>query len=127
MTAQFLIDVDVPHALIRITMAGFFDAPAIARFVTARDAAHARLTCPANAHLTLVDIRAMDIQAQDSVAQFRAVLADPRHASRRLAFVVARSLARSQIRRAAAEREACYFETVEQAEAWLLGAASAAA
>jgi hypothetical protein len=122
MTADFLIDVDVPRALVRITMAGFFDAPAIARFVAARDAAHARLTCDANAHVTLVDIREMDIQAQESVAQFRAVLADPRHASRRLAFVVARSLARSQIRRAAAEREACYFETIEQAEAWLFGA-----
>lgn len=127
MTAHFLIQVDVPRALVRITMSGFFDAAAIARFVAARDAAHALLTCGANAHVTLVDIRDMDIQAQGSVAEFRAVLADPRHASRRLGFVVARSLARSQIRRAAADRAACYFETIEQAEAWLLGAESAAA
>ena len=67
------------------------------------------LRCRQNEHLTLVDIREMDIQAQDSVVAFQRVLTDPSKTSKRLAFVVARSLARMQIKRAADSRDARYF------------------
>jgi len=63
----------------------------------------------------------MQIQSQETVTAFQQVLGDPRQASRRLAFVVARSLARLQIRRAASERQASYFTSVEEAEAWVTG------
>lgn len=120
MMPRMSIDVEPQRDLVRITLAGFFAPADVARFVAERDAAHQRLRCGPNQHLTLVDIRAMRIQSQDSVAAFQQVLGDPRMVSRRLAFVVARSLARLQIRRAAAEREAAYFTAIEDAEAWLL-------
>jgi hypothetical protein len=120
MKAHFSIRVDVPRSLVVITMAGFFAPADIARFVAARNDAHRLLTCGANQQVTLIDIRAMDIQAQDSVAAFRAVLVDPARASRRLAFVVPQSLARMQIQRAADSRAAHYFGSPEDAEHWLM-------
>jgi len=120
MKAHFSIRVDVPRSLVVITMAGFFEPADIARFVAARNDAHRLLTCGANQQVTLIDIRAMDIQAQDSVAAFRAVLVDSARASRRLAFVVPQSLARMQIQRAADSRAAHYFGSLEDAEHWLM-------
>ncbi|WP_440843426.1 hypothetical protein [Sphingomonas sp. 22176] len=101
-------------------MSGFFAIEDIVRFVAARDQAHHLLKSAPNAHVTLVDIRGMKIQSQDSVESFRHVLNNPKFASRRLAIVVAQSLARLQIKRAAGERDARYFDSVEGAEAWLL-------
>jgi hypothetical protein len=121
MKAQFSISVDVPRSLVRMAMAGFFEDDDIARFVNARDQAHQLLQCPRNGHLTLVDIRGMDIQAQDSVTSFQKILADPVNVSKRIAFVVVRSLAWMQIKRAAESREARYFMCPEEAEMWLLG------
>ncbi|MEG8041203.1 STAS/SEC14 domain-containing protein [Sphingomonas sp. LR60] len=114
-------DVEPHRDLVRITLAGFFTPDDVERFVAARDAAHRQLRCGPNAHVTLVDMRAMQIQSQETVTAFQQVLADPRHTSRRLAFVVARSLARLQIKRAASEREAAYFTAVDEAEAWVTG------
>ena len=121
MTPRMSFDVDPQRDLVRITLAGFFAPDDVARFVAARDAAHQQLRCGPNAHATLVDMRAMQIQSQETVTAFQQLLGDPRQASRRLAFVVARSLARLQIRRAASERQAAYFTTVEEAEAWVTG------
>lgn len=125
--ASFSITVDVPHSLVRITMSGFFEADDIAAFVKARDAAHQQLLSAPNQHVTLVDIREMQIQAQDSVAAFQRVLANPAIRSRRLAFVVARSLARLQVQRAADARDAVYFADVAEAERWLFDESAAAA
>jgi len=122
MEATFSIVNDVPHGLMRITMAGFFATADIARFAAARDRALVALRTRPNDHLTLVDIRAMDIQAAESVAAFGQLLADPRTVSRKIAFVVDRSLAAMQIRRAAQGRDSRYFEGVEEAENWLLAA-----
>lgn len=120
MQAQFNITVDAERSLVRMTMSGFFLSEDITRFVVARNEAHQALRCHAHEHLTLVDIREMDIQAQDSVVAFQHVLADPSKASKRLAFVVARSLASMQIKRAADSRVASYFSDINQAEHWLL-------
>ncbi|KQN89780.1 hypothetical protein ASE95_16485 [Sphingomonas sp. Leaf231] len=122
MTPRMSFDVEPARDLVRITLTGFFTPDDVARFVAARDAAHAQLRCAPNAHATLVDMRAMQIQSQATVEAFQRVLGDPRMASRRLAFVVARSLARLQIKRAAAEREASFFTAIEDAEAWVLAA-----
>lgn len=125
--ADFSITVDVQRSLVRMTMSGFFAADDIARFVQARDAAHRQLLSAPNQHVTLVDIREMQIQAQDSVAAFQRVLANPVIRSRRLAFVVARSLARLQVQRAADTRDAAYFADVADAERWLLDESAVAA
>ncbi len=122
MEATFSIDPDVSCGVLRITMAGFFEAADIARFAGAVRDGLAALRMRPNGHLTLVDIRDMDIQAQDSVTGFQQILSDPRTASPRIAFVVARSLSSMQIRRAAKGREAGYFNDPAAAEAWLLEA-----
>ncbi len=120
MNPRMSFDVDPARDLVRITLTGFFSPDDVDRFVAARDAAHRQLRCAPNAHVTIVDMRAMQIQAQETVAAFQQVLSDPRMVSRRLAFVVARSLSRLQIKRAAAERAAEYFTSLEEAECWVL-------
>jgi len=122
MAPYFDISVDVARDLVRIRMGGFFTTDDIARFVVARDAAHGQLHCAPNQHMTLNDVRQMDIQTQESVLAFQAVLANPRHRSRKLAFIHASTLARMQLRRAAANRAVEYFATVEEAERWLFSA-----
>lgn len=120
MSGQFSIDVVQPLDLVRIRMSGFFTPADVDAFVVARCAAHGQLRCGANAHLTLNDISGLKIQSQDVVAAFQAVLSASDYRSRRLAFVVGPSLARGQLLRAFAGRDARCFETVGEAEAWLL-------
>ncbi|MGJ3627704.1 hypothetical protein AB5I41_13330 [Sphingomonas sp. MMS24-JH45] len=72
-------------------------------------------------------MREADIQAQDVVTAFAASIGDPATAARKLAFVMSRSLSRLQVKRAASGREAAYFHTAEEAEAWLFADAEAAA
>lgn len=120
MPATFDIVCDPDRDLIRIRSAGFYDAEDISRFLTARNVAHARLRCRRNRHVTLHDVREMKIQSQEIVGQFHAVLADPLYRSRRLAFVVASSLARMQLLRALGERTAGLFFDETAALRWLL-------
>jgi hypothetical protein len=119
MEPYFVIDVDVQRDLVLIRMGGFFGPEAIAQFTKARNAAHARLQCAPNAHMTLNDVSDMSIQSQEMVTSFQTLLADPTHRSRKLAFVHASTLARMQLQRAAASRNVAYFRTAEEAEAWL--------
>jgi len=100
--ASFSIEVDADLNLLRITMSGFFEAEDIARYLEARTVAFTRLRCKPNQHLTLVDLREMQIQSQESLARFQQDLSEPTTAAKRVAFVVAKSLARLQIKRAAA-------------------------
>jgi hypothetical protein len=127
MSATYSIDVDVARNLVRITLAGFFTAEEFAGFVAARNAAHARLTCGRNQHVTINDVRRMKIQSQDMVVAFQQMLADPAHASRRLAFVTAPTLARTQLLRALGDRGAEVFDSHAAAEAWVFADERAAA
>ena len=121
MSASFQIDVDVTSSLVRMTMGGLFEPADIQRFLVARDAAHLRLLCGPNEHLTLNDLREMKIQPQAAVAGFQKLLASPRHRSRRLAFVTGPTLARTQLQRALAGRtDTRCFGEVAPAERWLL-------
>lgn len=119
MQADFAISVSLPFNLVRIRMGGFFLPADIERFCAERNAAHRRLRCAPNEHITLVDIRDMAIQSQDVVSQFAKVMHTPEVYSRRLAIVVGASLARTQIKRAAEGRDVAYFDSVEAAERWL--------
>lgn len=119
MSAAFSIQVDPARDLVRIAMHGLFEPEDIHRFLRERALAHRRLTCGPNRHLKLNDLRAMKIQPQQSVVAFREMLADPTYRSRKLAFVAAPTLARSQLMRALNGREAKCFEDVASAETWL--------
>ena len=120
MSATYSIRTDTDRSIVRIAMAGFFAPGDVAGFLAAREAAHARLTCPPNQHCTINDIREIKIQAQDVVAAFRDVLADPAYRSRKLAFVIAPTLARTQLTRAIGSRSVRMFDSPEAAEAWVL-------
>ena len=122
MTAQFTVQAEPARDLIRISMAGFFTPDDIQAFYAARAAEHAKLTCGPNRHFTINDLRQMKVQSQEVVAGFMALLADPAYRSRRLAFVVSRTLARSQLMRALSGRDARCFEDAATAEKWLLAA-----
>jgi hypothetical protein len=120
MTAAFIFNVDEVASLVRVTMGGFFSPSDIADFRKARDEAHMRLRCGPNQHVTLIDIRSMKIQSQEAVAEFQKLFAERRQRSRRIAIVVSSSLSRTQVKRAAAGRDAGYFQDPAEAEAWLL-------
>ena len=119
MNANFCFDVDPARDLVIITLGGFFSRADVDAFLAARVAAHARLRCGPNQHVTLADVRAMQIQAQDIVTAWGDVLSGAAYRSRKLAFVQASSLARMQLQRAAAMRDVRYFTAVAEAEAWL--------
>ncbi len=119
MSAEYSFEVDSDRDLVRIRMGGFFTPADIEAFVRARDEAHRALTCPRNQHVTLNDIRDMKIQSQEIVDAFREMLAAPEHRSRRLAFLVGPTLARTQAMRALDRRDARCFEDSWSAEAWL--------
>jgi hypothetical protein len=127
MPPAYSFTIDPDRDLVRITIAGFFTTSDIQEFARGLAAAQRGLRCAPNRHLTLVDIRAIDIQAQDSVEAFQRVVGDPATSARRLAFVVGLSLARRQIRRAAETRSAAFFVTPEEAENWLFSDAPAPA
>ena len=125
MNARFSFKVDPARDLVRITMAGLFTPDDIAAFAEARREAHNKLSCPPNAHVTLNDLRGLKIQPQEVVVAFREMLAAPYYRSRRLAFVVGPTLARNQLTRALANRDARCFDDPVSAEAWLLSQESA--
>jgi hypothetical protein len=127
MTATFSFDVDPARDLVQITMAGFFTPADIIAFRAEQDSEHRKLTCAPNHHLTINDITGMKVQSQEMVASFQAVLANPAHRSRRLAFIVSRTLARSQVMRALNGRHARCFENRAEAEAWLFAPEETAA
>ena len=123
MSGDFHIEVDASRDLVRIAMSGFFDEDDIRAFLDARASAHRLLRCGPNEHLTLNDMRAMEIRSQQAVESFRSILAAPEYRSRRLAFVVTGALSRMQLMRTLDGRDARCFEDVESAEAWLLSPA----
>lgn len=126
MTATYSVVADPERDLIRISLTGLFDEESIAGFLQARRAAHARLRCGPNQHLTLTDTRAIAIQTQDMVGRWGGILADPAYRSRRLGFVVASTLARMQLQRAIGGRDVRLFTDLAEAEAWVLAAGPAA-
>ncbi len=124
MSAEFSIDVEPDRDLVRIAMRGFFTPAEIEDFLEVRRKAHLQLRCGRNEHLTINDLRGMKIQPQESVAEFQRMLGAPQYRSRRLAFVIGPTLARTQLSRALSGRDARCFSTIVEAEAWLFSPAS---
>ncbi len=120
MTASHSIQVDPWTSIVTITIGGFFDAAALTVLIADREQTYKQLRCPPNMHVTLCDVTDCKLQAQDIVAGFRHMMADPRRRSRLLAFVVGDSLVRMQIRRLVAGRDDVRtFADRDEALAWL--------
>ncbi len=118
MDAHYEIDADPPRGMIRVRLAGFFEAEDVRSFALRYREELARV--PGTGHLTLADIRAMKIQAQDIVAAFSQFMALPDIRSRKLAFVCASNLARLQAQRLTDREEVRFFDDAGAAEAWLM-------
>lgn len=122
MVGTYSFIVDEHRDLVLMTLGGFFAVEEIAAFDHARRRAYRQLRCESNQHVTLIDMRTTAIQSQDAVDAFTRSINDPATKSRRVAFVVSKSLARLQVKRAASRADAAYFATLGEAEIWLLGA-----
>lgn len=117
--ASYSIEFDNARGLLRIAMSGFFMEEDVRRFATDKDSAINEMGGLSCHQFTLVDIREMQIQSQEIVMAFRRVLSNQTAIAKPIAFLVSPSLARFQIRRAAGDRKAGYFTSIEAAEAWL--------
>ena len=129
MSGEFSVEIDRPRNLLRVRMWGFYAIEDVARYHAAIDAASEELGGAPSRQRMLNDISGMQIQSQDVVAAFQNVMSDPKYRARRVAFVVASSLARMQLLRVIGSRRAELFTREVEALAWLgsaTGAASAA-
>lgn len=125
MSARYAFETDTSRDCIRLQMGGFFSPEDMPALIAARSAAHARLTCLAHAHVTLIDLREMKIQAQAMVEAFGKMLGNPAFHGRRLAVVVGPGLLRTQVRRLISERDDVqFFESARMAEAWIFSPAT---
>lgn len=102
-----------------VRMSGFFTLADVARYGQAIGAATAKLGGSPDEQRMLSDISGMNIQSQEIVEAFRSFMANPRYAGRKIAFVVASTLARQQLQRAIGSRHARCFADVWEAERWL--------
>lgn len=121
---KFAISVDPVNAFVRIKLSGLLTLQDVADFANAQLAAYARLASVQRKHRTLCDVSDCKIQLQEVVQAFRQLLADERLMSAQMAFVVGNSPARMQIRRLIMRDSCRFFDTVAEAERWLLGVAS---
>lgn len=120
MSTSFTIDVDVARSFVRVTARGFFQPGDVTNFRDALRREYRALRCLPNEHVTFLDIRDMAIQPQEVVPLFSQVMTDPQIRSKKVAVVVAKSLNRLQMRRAAAVRDAvALFGTEQEALDWL--------
>lgn len=119
MNDKFNFSLDRARGLVRIRMHGFYGIEDVEAFFAARRRAHAELGLPPNRHLTLNDLRGMNIQSQDVIQAFQKGLAVPEEKARKLAIVVDAAMARGQANRAINAPDTRYFTDVESAEAWL--------
>lgn len=119
MQGWFAIAKEKERHLVHLTMGGFFEAATILQLRAALVEAVASLSCGPNEHVTLCDIRQMDIQSQERVEEFSKLVGSDDIRSRRLAFVVAKSLARLQAKRLTSREGVEFFADPETALDWL--------
>ncbi|WP_267395768.1 MULTISPECIES: hypothetical protein [unclassified Sphingomonas] len=119
MTPIFSFEVHPDRDLISVILSGFFLPQDIICLEAARTDAHQKLRCDANQHQALIDVRRMHPHSPDVLALFIKLLAIKELAARRTAYVVTRSDALMQIKRATASAGVRYFMSSEAAEDWL--------
>lgn len=119
MEATYTVTPDKSRNVARIKMAGFFAQKDVQEFAATYRQVLTHLKAPGQ--LTLVDITGMNIQAQDIVRSFAALLASPDVRSKKLAFVCSSSLSRLQAQRLTDRQGVEFFDRMDSAEAWLFG------
>jgi hypothetical protein len=125
MSAHFNIELDPARKLLFVELSGFYTVADVHRYHAAVHAATARLGGMPSAQRMVCDISGMRIQTQDVVQAFSGVMADPKYKHRKVALVVASTLARMQAQRTTGARDAQFFASREEAEAWLFSSPDA--
>lgn len=120
MPGNYEIGIDREHKMLLVTLRGFLSIDDIPSYLTTKNRALHELNCGRNQHVTLCDVSTCDIQSQDVMQKFKESIADPRYASKRIAFVTGSTLARLQVRRILTREGASCFDTPTEARAWLL-------
>ena len=125
MGINFEISVEPEIDLVNIAMSGFFVDIDVKAFAFALESKMAQLRCGPNHHLTLCDVRGMDIQTQNIVASFAQIVGHPKFRSKRLAFVTRSSLARMQTRRLTDREGVTFYTDMAEARKQLLNPSGA--
>ena len=113
-------EVDRARGVVRTVLSGFFDLEDVARYARERNVAIRKLGCLPNRHLTLIDATTCQLSTPDVVAALQGVIGEPGYRSLRCAMVVPGALAKMQARRAVQRSDVGMFDTLEEAERWLL-------
>lgn len=121
MGASFSFHVDPEEGLVRITLSACFGPGDFLALAAERIAALGSLTCPPSAHVSLVDVRELEIRSQATIDAFETLLSAREYRPRRLALLVAQTPEMARVQRALAARPgvAC-FTSPYDAVAWLL-------
>ena len=107
------------HRLVRITVTGLLTAGQVEQLYREEHQAIVDMGCALGDHIVLVDLRDCPIQFQEVVGAFQKNINGEGQA-RRLAMVTGGSAARMQARRILKRGGAHQFDTIAEAEEWLL-------
>jgi hypothetical protein len=117
---MYTFELDRPRGLLRIALSGFWSAETARVFAVDQQAAVAALGCARGAHIVLTDLSELKIQTQEVVNICKAFIDGAGNSSRRLALVGGEGLARIQSKRVLGRDNMKVFNSVREAEEWLL-------
>ncbi|MDB5676318.1 MAG: hypothetical protein JWM65_3300 [Sphingomonas bacterium] len=117
---MYAFEADRPHGLLRIRLSGFWDEDTARAFAVDQQAAVAALGSARGQHLVLTDLSGFKIQSQEVLHMCKAFIDGAGNPSRRLALVFGEGLARNQWKRVLGRNNMKMFNTVREAEQWLL-------
>lgn len=120
MRATIRITIEPDQNLVRWNLAGKFEYADVLRLERERRSAIERLGLPPNEHLSLCDVSACLLSTEPVVLALQEVIGDPRYRSKRCAMVVPGAVPRDQARTVVARDDVAMFDSVAEAEAWLL-------
>lgn len=120
---MFTISIDAPRKIVIGVISGFLSIDEVSAFYAAEQNAARGLGLGSGNHLLLVDATEFIPQSQEVVAELRAMIAARPLQAARVAIVVERALPRMQMRRLVeGEKNVAIFETLGEADTWLLAA-----
>lgn len=117
---MYTFEPDRARGLLRIALSGFWSAETARDFAVDQQAAVASLGCANGEHVVLVDLSEFKIQSQEVVKLCKAFIEGANNSSRRLALVGGEGLARIQSKRVLGRDEMRMFDSVRDAERWLM-------
>lgn len=120
MPAHWTFEIDHAGRLVRMTLAGNFTLPDVARMDVARKGAIGRLKGHFNDHLLLVDVTGCAASPPDVAAALQAAIGNRPFRARRCAMVVATGIVKMQARRVVDRPDMLFCNSAAEAEAWLL-------